>query len=66
MLYNATLNYRYSKNVGVGVTVDNLFDAKPGRDNTWTSYPYYARRWFSPLGRALFVDLSVKFGGNDG
>ena len=66
MLYNATLNYRYSKNVGVGVTVDNLFDSKPGRDNTWTSYPYYARRWFSPLGRALFVDLSVKFGGNDG
>jgi outer membrane receptor protein involved in Fe transport len=65
-LYNATLNYRYNKNVSVGVTVDNLFDAKPGRDATWTAYPYYARRWFSPLGRALFVDLSVKFGGEGG
>jgi outer membrane receptor protein involved in Fe transport len=63
MLYNASLGYRWDKNVNVGVTIDNLFDSKPGHDNTWTAYPYYARRWFSPLGRALFVNLSVKFGG---
>ncbi|MFT3791960.1 MAG: TonB-dependent receptor [Rudaea sp.] len=66
MLYNASFGYLWAKNVNIGVTIDNLFDSKPGRDNTWTSYPYYARRWFSPLGRALFVDLSVKFGGSGG
>ncbi|MBS0591639.1 MAG: TonB-dependent receptor [Proteobacteria bacterium] len=66
MLYNATANYRLAKNVNIGVAVDNLFDSKPGHDNTWTSYPYYTRRWFSPLGRALYLDLNVKFGGNGG
>ncbi|MBS0582416.1 MAG: TonB-dependent receptor [Proteobacteria bacterium] len=66
MMYNASIGYRWNKNVNVGVTIDNLFDSKPGHDNTWTSYPYYTRRWFSPLGRALFVDLNVKFGGNGG
>ena len=48
----------------MGVTVDNLFDSKPGiSDKTWVSYPYYPTRWFNALGRSLFVDLNVKFGG---
>jgi len=63
MLYNASFGYRWSKNVNVGVTVNNLFDSKPGRDYTWVSYPYYPTRWFNALGRALYVNLNVKFGG---
>lgn len=66
MMYNASFGYRLAKNVNLGVTIDNLMDSKPGRDSTWTSYPYYTRRWFSPMGRALFLDLNVKFGHNDG
>ncbi|MBS0570943.1 MAG: TonB-dependent receptor, partial [Proteobacteria bacterium] len=63
MLYNASFGYRWSKDLNLNLTIDNLFDAKPGRDATWTSYPYYARRWFNPLGRAYFVELSYRFGG---
>ncbi|MBS0557148.1 MAG: TonB-dependent receptor [Proteobacteria bacterium] len=62
-LYNASLNYRFNRDTSVSLVVDNLFDSKPGRDNTWTSYPYYASRWFSPVGRAYFVELSYRFGG---
>ena len=43
--------------------VDNLKDSKPGKDSTWTSYPYYTRSWFSPVGRAYFLEVSYKFGG---
>lgn len=64
-LYNATLNYRVTPRVAMTFTVDNLFDSKPGRDSTWTSYPYYASRWFSPVGRAFFLQVDVRMGGSD-
>ena len=43
--------------------VNNLFDTKPPKDPTWTSYPYYSRNWFSPVGRAFFFEASFRFGG---
>jgi outer membrane receptor protein involved in Fe transport len=65
-LYNATFGYRVTPGINVSLIVDNLFDSRPPRDTTWTSYPYYSRNWFSAVGRAYFVDLSVKFGGKNG
>jgi iron complex outermembrane recepter protein len=65
-LYNASFNYRFNPRAALSFTVDNLFDSKPGRDSTWTSYPYYASRWFSPIGRAYFLDLTYRFGGSEG
>jgi outer membrane receptor protein involved in Fe transport len=65
-LYNLTLGYKVAPGINVSMAVDNLFDARPPRDTTWTSYPYYSRNWFSPVGRAYFVDLSVKLGGKHG
>ena len=62
-LYNATFGYRVTPGINVSLVVDNLFDSRPPRDTTWTSYPYYSRNWFSAVGRAYFVDLSVKLGG---
>ena len=64
--YNLTMGYRVAPTVNVSLVVDNLFDARPPHDSTWTSYPYYSRNWFSPVGRAYFVDLSVKLGGKHG
>ncbi|MBS0487920.1 MAG: TonB-dependent receptor [Proteobacteria bacterium] len=64
MMYNASFGYRWSKDINIGFTVDNLFDSKPGRDATWISYPYYARRWFNPTGRAYFLEFSYRFGGH--
>jgi len=64
-LYNASFDYRFSPRLAVSFVVDNLFDRKPGKDSTWTSYPYYASRWFSPVGRAFFADITYRFGGGD-
>ena len=64
MMYNASFGYRWSKDVNIGFTVDNLFDSKPGRDATWISYPYYARRWFNPMGRTYMLEFNYRFGGS--
>jgi outer membrane receptor protein involved in Fe transport len=63
-VYNASLNYRFTPRGALTFIVDNLFDTKPIRDNTWTSYPYYPSRWFSPVGRAFFIEASYRFGGS--
>jgi outer membrane receptor protein involved in Fe transport len=65
-LYNLTMGYKVTPGINVSLVVDNLFDKRPPRDDTWTSYPYYSRNWFSAVGRAYFVDLSIKFGGTNG
>ena len=61
-VYNASLNYRFSDQWQASLIVDNLKDSKPGRDSSWTSYPYYASRWFSPVGRAYFAEVTYRFG----
>jgi outer membrane receptor protein involved in Fe transport len=65
-LYNLSLGYRIARGLNATLVVDNLFDRRPQYDPTWTSYPYYDRAWFSPVGRAYFVQLNMKFGGKDG
>ena len=65
-LYNLTMGYRVAPGINVSMVVDNLFDSRPPRDTTWTSYPYYSRNWFSAVGRAYFVEMNLKFGGKDG
>jgi outer membrane receptor protein involved in Fe transport len=65
-LYNLTMGYKVTPGINVSLVVDNLFDARPPRDTTWTSYPYYSRNWFSAVGRAYFVEMSMKFGGRNG
>ena len=64
-VYNASANYRFNPRASMTFIVDNLFDTKPKRDATWTAYPYYASRWFSPVGRAFFVQFSYRFGGTE-
>ena len=62
-VYNGSLNYRFTPRASLTFTVDNLFDKKPAPDSTWTSYPYYSRSWFSPIGRAYFIEGIYRFGG---
>lgn len=65
-MYNLTMGYRVTSDFNVTLTVNNLFDKRPPRDPTWTAWPYYYRAWFSPVGRAYFLNLSLKFGGKSG
>ncbi|TAN05516.1 MAG: TonB-dependent receptor [Rhodanobacteraceae bacterium] len=64
-LYNLTMGYHVAPGVDVSFVVDNLFDKRPQRDPTWTSYPYFDRAWFNPIGRAYFVDVAVKLGAHN-
>ncbi len=61
--YNASLGYRFNEASALTFVVDNLLDTKPKRDETWTSYPYYSRNWFSPVGRAFALQFNYRFGG---
>lgn len=63
-VYNGSFNYRLTPRASLTFTVDNLFDKKPAPDSTWTSYPYYSRSWFSPIGRAYFIEGIYRFGGS--
>ncbi|OOG61311.1 hypothetical protein B0E46_15065 [Rhodanobacter sp. B04] len=65
-VYNASFNYRFTPRATLTFVVDNLFDKKPAPDSTWTSYPYYSRSWFNPIGRAYFIEASYRFGGSAG
>jgi iron complex outermembrane receptor protein len=65
-VYNASLNYRITPRAALTFIVDNLLDTRPERDGTWTSYPYYASNWFSPVGRAFFLEANYRFGGSGG
>ncbi|MEO8809594.1 MAG: TonB-dependent receptor [Rhodanobacter sp.] len=64
-VYNGSFNYRFTPRASLTFTVDNLFDKKPAPDSTWTSYPYYSRSWFSPIGRAFFIEGIYRFGGSN-
>ncbi|HTP39404.1 MAG TPA: TonB-dependent receptor [Steroidobacteraceae bacterium] len=64
-LYNASFDYAFSPRGSVTFIVDNVLDTKPQRDPTWTSYPYYSRNWFSPVGRAFYLEASLRLGGSD-
>ena len=53
-----------AKNINLSFVVDNLFDAKPRVDPTWTSYPYYYIPWNNPIGRSFFLEANMKLGGS--
>ena len=48
----------------LSLAIDNVLDAKPRRDPTWTSYPYYYIPWNNPTGRAFFLEANMKLGGS--
>jgi outer membrane receptor protein involved in Fe transport len=61
-IYNASFIYHFDRHTTASFIVDNLFDTKPYRDSTWTSYPYYATEWFNPVGREFFAEFTYHFG----
>lgn len=61
--YNASLNYDVTDHMRIGLKVNNLFDKMPPKDKTYTSYPYYDISWFDSVGRAYYLTVTYKFGG---
>ncbi len=63
-LFNLSAQYNLTDNLRLSGTVTNLFDQKPIRDRTWSSYPYYNSSWFDGVGRSYYAQLTYKFGGS--
>jgi outer membrane receptor protein involved in Fe transport len=59
-VYNGSLSYRLGPHAQLRLTVDNLFDTKPQFDPTWTSWPFYTRNWFSPVGRDFYLSFNYQ------
>ena len=59
------LSARYSGLLGgeayVGFAIQNLFNRKPPRDDTWDAYPYYSSLNYSPIGREVFMEIGARF-----
>ena len=49
-------------NSALTLVVDNLFDTKPQKDPSWSSYPYYASSWFDSIGRSFYAQWAMHFG----
>ncbi len=62
ILYNGSVQYNVTDNAKVSVYVNNLFNAMPPRDNTWTGYPYYNNQNYSVFGRSYWLEFNVRFG----
>lgn len=59
--YNANVRYDINDKTQLSLSVNNLLDTDPVKDDTWSSYPYYNSSWFDSIGRAYFIELSHKF-----
>ncbi|MBS0417839.1 MAG: TonB-dependent receptor [Proteobacteria bacterium] len=59
-VYNGSVSYQFSQSAQLRLTVDNLLDTKPPVDSTWTSWPFYSRNWFSPVGRAFYLSFNYQ------
>jgi outer membrane receptor protein involved in Fe transport len=63
-LFNATLQYDFTDHLRGSLTVRNLADKMPVKDDTWSSYPYYNTSWYDSIGRSIFLQITKKIGGS--
>jgi len=61
--YNASLQYRFDEHTRLSLSVVNLANKMPPKDETYTSYPYYDISWFDSVGRQVNLQFTHKFGG---
>jgi outer membrane receptor protein involved in Fe transport len=59
--FNGTFHIDLTGSSELTISVTNLFDTKPQKDPSWTSYPYYATQWFDSIGRAFTVQWTAHF-----
>ena len=62
-MFNTSVQYELNDHVRLSATVNNLFDEKPVKDDTYSAYPYYDISWFDAVGRSYYLQLTYKLGG---
>ena len=60
--FNASVHVDLGHDSALTLVVDNVFDTKPQKDPTWSSYPYYASSWFDSIGRSFYAQWAMHFG----
>lgn len=63
MRYNASVQYNFSDDASLALIGNNIFNARPPRDNTFTSYPFYDLYSYNSYGRLVMLEMNVHFGG---
>lgn len=63
-LFNASAQYDLTDHARLSLTVNNLFDEGPVKDDTYSAYPYYDISWFDSVGRSYYIQLTYKLGGS--
>jgi hypothetical protein len=63
-LFNTTFQIDFNDRLRGSLSVDNVFNQRPGRDPTYASYPYYDISWFDSVGRSVYLQLTWKVGGS--
>ena len=63
MKYNATVQYHVTPDITATLIGNNIFNARPPKDKTFTAYPYYDYFSYNAYGRLVMLELNVKFGG---
>lgn len=62
IVWNGSISKRITEKLQIGLQVSNLFGARPPRDDTYDSYPYFWRSYQTgAIGRQFGADLTYKF-----
>jgi outer membrane receptor protein involved in Fe transport len=64
MLFNVNVNYKLTDNSDLALTVNNIGNRRPARDQSYGSYPYFNIFNYNMYGRAFWLQYSIDLGGN--
>lgn len=60
MRYNATVQYHVTPTITATLIGNNILDARPPYDRSYTAYPYFDVFSYNDYGRLVMLELSVK------
>ena len=60
VIWNADVSRRITDGLTLGISVLNLFDEMPPRDDSHTAWPYFASS-YNAIGRQVFANITVEF-----
>jgi outer membrane receptor protein involved in Fe transport len=61
MLFNLNIGFEVTDNSRLALTLNNVGNRKPPRDDSWTAYPYYNIFNYNGYGRSWFLQYSIDF-----
>ncbi len=64
MKYNATVQYNFSDDASLTLIGNNIVNARPPYDKSFTAYPYYDFYSYNSYGRLVMLEMNVHFGGS--